>query len=149
MRTQRSSFLGILSGSQSAQYIANLTGRTFGRLRIAGALLRVYAGSAPRFAPNAATYFQALRWVAGPVTTVVVVEEADGPVLRAALESYRPATVVARREPGDPDIATLPDAVRAMLTGDSPRAYVCVGTSCAPPVSSPEELRALLGSFAG
>ena len=115
----------------------------------AGALLRVYAGAAPRFAPNAATYFQALRWVVGPVTTVVVVEEAGGPMVRAALESYRPATVVARHDPGETETASLPEAVRAMLTGESPRAYVCVGTSCAPPVATPEELQALLGTFEG
>ncbi|MFO7894618.1 MAG: thioredoxin domain-containing protein [Longimicrobiales bacterium] len=119
-------------------------------LRTAAAdLLRVYAASAPHFAPNAATYFQALRWVVRPVTTVVVVEDpADTPGLTvAALESYRPGTVVRRYTPGEVDAEELPEAVAAMLTGDAPRAYVCVGTSCAPPVSESEALQELLGSF--
>ncbi len=122
----------------------------------ARALLRVYAGSAPRFAPNAATYFQALRWVVRPVTTVVIVEDDDGALLPAALEAYRPGTVVRRYAPGEVDggtggegLETLPDAVVAMLTGESPRAYVCVGTSCAPPVSEPDALQDLLGEFRG
>jgi hypothetical protein len=118
----------------------------------ARALLRVYAGSAPRFAPNAATFFQALRWAARPVTTVVIVEDDDG-LLPAALAPYRPGTVVRRYAPGDveaeADRETLPEAVTAMLTGEAPRAYVCVGTSCAPPVSEPEALRDLLADFTG
>ncbi len=138
----------------------------------AAALLRVYAGAAPRFAPNAATFFQALRWVARPVTTVVIVED-DDTLLPAALAGYRPGTVVRRYAPGDVAAAAegggetaaeigddaadqaatgptgLPDAVRAMLTGDAPRAYVCVGTRCAAPVSEPDALRELMASFEG
>ncbi|MDX1674147.1 MAG: thioredoxin domain-containing protein [Longimicrobiales bacterium] len=109
-------------------------------------LLRVYAGSAPRFAPNAGTFFQALRWVVKPVTTVVIVEE-EGALLRAALEGYRPTTVVRRYRPGAVDTDRLPEPVAAMLTGDAPRAYVCVGTSCAPPVSRPAELQETLATF--
>ena len=121
-------------------------------------LLRVYAGAAPRFAPNAGTFFQALRWVTRPVTTVVIVEEQgddaapggeDGSLLRAALEGYRPGAVIRRYAPGEVGAADLPEAVAAMLTGESPRAYVCVGTSCAPPVSDGPALQELLASFSG
>ena len=108
-------------------------------------LLSAYAGSAPRFATSAATFFHALRWAVGPVTTVVVVEK-EGSLTAAALHSYRPATVVRRIDPssaatGDADV---PDPVRAMLTGASPRAYVCTGPQCHPPVSTAEDLRSLL-----
>ena len=116
----------------------------------ARSLLRTYAGSAPRLATNAGTYFQAVRWVVRPVTTVVVVEDAaSDTLLRAALESYRPATTVRRYAPGEVDPDRLPDAVAAMLTGDAPRAYICEGTNCAPPVAEGPALQELLGTFRG
>jgi uncharacterized protein YyaL (SSP411 family) len=114
------------------------------------ALLRVYAGSAPHFAPNAGTYFRALRWVVRPVTTVVVVSEAGtggDPLLRAALRPYRPATVVRRFVPGSIDPDRLPDALAAMLTAEAPRAYVCAGQTCSAPVSEPADLDDLLRTF--
>ncbi len=120
-----------------------------GRLEAARKLLRAYAGAAPRFAPAAATYFRALRWVLRPVTTVVVVEPAarDGSLLDAALATYRPGTVIRRFEPGRVDADRLPPALAAMLTGDTPRAYVCAGRTCAAPVSGASELTALMRTF--
>ncbi len=129
----------------------------------AAGVLRAYAGSAPQFAASASTYFRALRWATGPVTTVVVVEEPGedgrGPLLDAALRATRPATVVRRLAPevagaattdgGVAGGATLPDVLRAMVTGEAPRAYVCAGRSCASPVTEPDVLKRLLETFAG
>ncbi|HUG41804.1 MAG TPA: thioredoxin domain-containing protein [Longimicrobiales bacterium] len=112
-------------------------------------ILRAFAGSAPRFAPNAASYFRAFRWVTRPVTTVVVVEEPGGPLRAAALAAYRPGTVLRWFAPGTADPDRLPAAVVAMLTGDAPRAYVCAGRTCAAPVSDPAELATLLREFRG
>ena len=113
-------------------------------------VLRAFAGTAPRFAPNAATWFRALRWATRPVTTVAVVEEESaGPLLRAALGTYRPETVVLRLEPGAVEGASLPEALSAMVTGDAPRAYVCAGRTCAAPVSDPAAVAELLRGFRG
>ena len=123
-------------------------------------VVAAYAGSAPRFAPNAGTWFRALRWVVRPATTVVVVERGGasagaqasgalvphGPLLRAALESYRPGSVVRRLEPDQVESVALPEPMRAMVTGEAPRAYVCTGPTCLPPVQDPRELRDLLRS---
>jgi uncharacterized protein YyaL (SSP411 family) len=57
--------------------------------------------------------------------------------------------VVRWLEPGAVEAATLPDAIRAMLTGEAPRAYVCTGTACAEPVSDPDGLRETLRTFQG
>mgnify|MGYP001028028572 CR=1 FL=1 len=109
----------------------------------AAGILRSYAEAAPRFAANAATYFRAVRWVVRSVTTVVVVEDpgvTDG-LLATALASPRPGTVVRRYAPGAVAPERVPEPVAAMLTGEAPRAYVCVGTSCFPPVGDPAALR--------
>jgi uncharacterized protein YyaL (SSP411 family) len=36
-----------------------------------------------------------------------------------------------------------------MLDGASPRAYLCVGRTCAAPVEDPAELRELIGTYHG
>ncbi|MFW5951547.1 MAG: thioredoxin domain-containing protein [Gemmatimonadota bacterium] len=111
-------------------------------------ILAAYAGSAPRFPTSAASFFRALRWAVGPVTRVVVVagSEEGRDLTAAALREYRPATVVRRIAP-DQARVELDDAVRAMLTGESPRAYVCVGSTCAAPVADPDELVETLRTF--
>ncbi|HUG41710.1 MAG TPA: hypothetical protein VMM12_14570, partial [Longimicrobiales bacterium] len=117
-------------------------------------ILRAFAGAAPRFAPSAATYFRAVRWVTRPVTTVMVVEDpaaaaAGESLRRTALRAYRPLAVVRCFDPDAVDPDRLPPPVRAMLTGDAPRAYVCAGPTCAAPVSDPAELSVLLRDFTG
>jgi uncharacterized protein YyaL (SSP411 family) len=104
-------------------------------------------------APTAmATWLRAADWATGPVSTLVVVADAaDADLWLAALETPRPRTVVRRVHAGDVDGSAhpLPEAVRAMVDGASPRAYLCVGRTCAAPVSEPDELRDLLKAFHG
>lgn len=104
-------------------------------------------------------------------------EETGAAMLQTALATYRPRTVVRRVEAGEaaavegeaeetgevgeaveageaasalkPEVAGLPAELKAMLTLDSPRAYVCVGASCAAPVATVDELRELLDHFRG
>ncbi|MEJ2216066.1 MAG: thioredoxin domain-containing protein [Gemmatimonadota bacterium] len=114
----------------------------------ARATARAFAGSAARFATNAGTYYRALSWLTGPVTTVVVVADDDA-LLAAALAPYRPRTVVRRFRPGAVDAGALSPELQAMVTADAPRAYVCAGRTCAAPVTRPEALRRLVGSFRG
>ena len=42
----------------------------------------------------------------------------------------------------------LPIAVVAALDGKAPRAYVCAGRQCAPPVERPDDLALTLSTFA-
>jgi len=102
-------------------------------------------------APTAmATWLRAADWATGSVGKLVVVaEEADSELWRAALETPRPRTVVRRVRPHDADTAELPEAVRAMIDGASPRAYLCVGRTCAAPVSEAADLIDLLRSYHG
>ncbi len=102
-------------------------------------------------APTAmATWLRAADWATGPVSTLVVVaEEADADLWRAALATPRPRTVVRRVHAEDASDAELPEAVRAMIDGASPRAYLCVGRTCAPPVSEAQELGELLRTYHG
>ncbi len=116
----------------------------------ARATASAFAGSAAHLATHAGTYYGAVGWLTLPVTTVVVVEkEPSGPLLAAALRRYRPRTVVRRFAPGAVDAAMLPDELRAMVTGDAPRAYLCAGRTCAAPVEDPEALDDLLREFGG
>jgi uncharacterized protein YyaL (SSP411 family) len=110
-------------------------------------VLRAFAGSAPRLSTSAATYVKALAWATQPVTTVVVVDDSppdESELLRAALRVYRPRTVVRWLPPTALQPETLPVELQAMVTGDHPRAYLCAGQTCAPPVSQPEALRELM-----
>ncbi len=107
--------------------------------------LAAFAGSARRLAAGAATYFRAVDWATRPLTTVLVVGEDADPrqdsLLTAALRTYRPRTVVRRLRVAAEAPASLEPELRAMLTGEAPRAYVCEGRVCRAPVATAEELR--------
>ncbi|HEX6940936.1 MAG TPA: thioredoxin domain-containing protein [Longimicrobiales bacterium] len=116
-------------------------------------ILAAFAGSAGQMPTAIATYVRAVDWATAPVTTVVVVgepgAEAADALLRAALAAYRPRTVVRRFAPGAVAAEELPPALAAMVTGESPRAYLCAGQTCAAPVSEPDALAELLRAFRG
>ncbi|CAN5694626.1 thioredoxin domain-containing protein [soil metagenome] len=114
-------------------------------------VLSAFAGSAPKLGSSAATYMKAMTWMLRPVTTVVIVDEAGGggALLREALRSYRPRTTVRRFTAGSIDVDALSEPVRAMVTGDVPRAYVCAGRSCAAPVSDAAALADVLRTVRG
>lgn len=110
-------------------------------------VLRAFAGSAPRLVSAAATWVKALAWATRPVTTVVVVDAGparDSALFRAAIEEYRPRTVVRYFSPGAVEPATLPRELRAMIGADAPHAYLCAGTVCAAPVADADALRRLV-----
>jgi uncharacterized protein YyaL (SSP411 family) len=134
--------------------------------RHADSILQAFAGFAAMEPTGVATYLRAVEWATLPVTTVVVVaragETGGDALLRTALSSYRPRTVVRRLELGAleggaregagaarPELEGLPAELRAMLSADTPLAYICVGNSCAAPIDTAAELRELLGSFRG
>jgi uncharacterized protein len=118
----------------------------------AAAVLRAFAGAAQHMPTAMATYLRAVDWLArGPTTVAVVADPGDATgdaLLRAALATYRPRTVVRRLAPGESAEAPLPPELRAMVTGEAPRAYVCAGRVCAAPTAEPAALERLLRSFA-
>lgn len=110
-------------------------------------LLSAFAGTAPRLASAAATWMRACAFATRPVTTVVVVNDADAasdPLLQAALSSYRPRTVILKLQPAEVEARELAPELAAMVTAESPRAYVCVGNTCYAPVSDADALKKLL-----
>jgi uncharacterized protein YyaL (SSP411 family) len=123
-----------------------LTGEEHYRERALG-VLRAFASGVRRFPSSAATYVKAVARATRPVTRIVVVAEpgdAAGDALFAvALRIYRPRTTLLRLAPGA-DTTGLPPELVAMMTGQAPRAYLCAGQTCAPPVSSPAELEQLM-----
>jgi uncharacterized protein YyaL (SSP411 family) len=112
---------------------------------------RAFATSAQRLASSAATYIKAVSWATEPITTVAIVGDADSArdLLGAALRTYRPRTVVRRIDPAESGDVALPPELRAMVTAESPRAYVCAGTVCAAPVDEPDALVEILRTFHG
>jgi uncharacterized protein YyaL (SSP411 family) len=87
------------------------------------------------------------RWLAPPVE-VAIVGPADAPATaalrREVVGRYLPNTVTLTAAPDqDGDMSPLL-ADRSLVDGQ-PSAYVCERYACQRPVTSPEELRALLG----
>ncbi len=119
---------------------------------VARKVLRAFAGAAQRLGGSASTYARALSWTLLPVTTVVIVDDGDADGLAlfsAALRSTRPRTVIRRIRSGTLEPESLPPELRAMVTGDTPRAYVCAGRTCAAPVSEPAALTDVLHTLRG
>ncbi len=69
----------------------------------------------------------------------------------AAWRTYRPGRLVATYDPSTVAIEALPPAVagaaRVFQQDATPRAYVCVGETCAPPTSAPDEVAALVRDY--
>ncbi|MGH7699351.1 MAG: thioredoxin domain-containing protein [Gemmatimonadales bacterium] len=92
--------------------------------------LTAFAGTASELGLYGATLLRAVDWTVNPVTRIEVAgPPGDGPACAMhllALQAYRPRRVVVRRP------------------AETPSATVCVGTTCALPVTTPDALRALL-----
>lgn len=116
----------------------------------AEAIITAFAGSAARLSTSAATYVRALDWFTKDTTSVVVVGKgaaAQDVMFQEAARAYRPRMVLRYFESGSIDAERLPVELRAMVTSDAPRAYVCAGRSCAAPVDNAEALRELIQTF--
>jgi uncharacterized protein YyaL (SSP411 family) len=101
---------------------------------------------------GAATWLKALAWSVRPVATVVIVDEvkpAESELLHAALRSTRPRVSIRYLAPAAVDVAKLPPELAAMVNANAPRAYVCVGRTCAVPTDDARILAETLRTFRG
>jgi uncharacterized protein len=106
-------------------------------LRSAGTLARRF----PRFAGHWLTVAEAA--VRGPLQVAVVGPEPERAALAAHARAVAPGgTVVVA---GDPDTPGVPLLAHRPLVGGASAAYVCRGFVCDRPVTTPEELTAVLG----
>lgn len=131
------------------QRLHHLTGNDEYRLHH-GELVRAFAGDATRMgAIFGGAYFLAAELWLHPPAEVVIVGPRDDPRVRAlhraASTTYSPGRTVLAVDRQD---AYVPAAVEPMIGSKpamaGPVAFVCRGTSCSPPASDPEALRALL-----
>lgn len=102
-------------------------------------LARVFGGQAASLGLFGATFVRALEWAVLPVTHLVIVgpdgdTEADR-MHRRALSTFIPRRVV-HRFSGPTTEVPLPPALRAMVTGAAPRAYMCQNETCQLPATS-------------
>lgn len=111
------------------------------------ALVEAFGGAAPTLGLHGAAWLIAADWSTHPpVHLVVVGADSDAAAVamhHAALAAWFPRRVARRLRPGAPADG-LPEELAAMLTGDAPRGYVCVGARCLAPVASPAEWSARL-----
>jgi uncharacterized protein YyaL (SSP411 family) len=101
--------------------------------------------------PSAAAFFLvALDFAIGPSQELVVVGDASDARTRALLavarEGWHPRLAVLHRPADDGgQLVALAPAVRDfVLVNDQPAAYLCQGFACEQPVTTADELRALL-----
>ncbi|HKV04106.1 MAG TPA: thioredoxin domain-containing protein [Candidatus Acidoferrales bacterium] len=113
--------------------------------------LEAFAGLVPKYGLFAATYgLAALLHARHPLQVVITGAAGDSKsktLERAAHEIYRYGKAVLRVTPEHLAADTLPAALRETLPHldvGVPQAFVCVETTCYPPVSEPNKLAALL-----
>lgn len=110
-------------------------------------LLATFGGGLGELGLHGATALKAADWHLHGAAHLVVVGRPGDPVaeslMRAVRRAYHPRKVITRLAPDDSP-GPVPAAVRDMLDGRSPRAYVCVGSRCGPPVDDPDMLPAVL-----
>jgi uncharacterized protein YyaL (SSP411 family) len=117
--------------------------------------LEAFVGLVPQFGLFAATYgLAALLHARHPLQVVVIGASGDpkaAELEKAANETYRFGKAVVRVTPEQIASASLAPALRETLprlNAAAPQALVCVETTCLPPVTHAEKLKALLTEVA-
>lgn len=117
--------------------------------------LQAFAGSVKGAGPVLATYALAVHYHINRSAQAVIIGKREDrqtqALWKAALSAYRPGKMVAVYDPTRLKINDLPPAVAGAvkafgLTGE-PRAYVCAGSTCAPPTGDPGEVSTLVNGY--
>ena len=132
--------------------LASLAGRADFREK-AEQTLALFASKAPEYGLFASTYGLALLHHLEPPVEVVVVGEPEDArtraLLAAAYQAQRVGNHVFSFAPEVTKNGQLPPGLAATLPhlpfADAPLALVCLGSTCQPPVKTPEELKQALG----
>jgi uncharacterized protein YyaL (SSP411 family) len=117
--------------------------------------LAAFAAAARESGTFAATYALAAEaHVNKPPQTVIIGPRGDhrtAALATAAWRSYRPGRMVATYDPSAVSLDSLPPAVagaaRVFGSDPTPRAYVCVGETCAPPTTDPGAVAELVRDY--
>ena len=117
--------------------------------------LSAFAGAAADSGSSAATYaMAAATHVPKPPRIVVIGSRADERTRRladAAWRTFRPGRTVTIHDPATASVDSLPPAVagaaRVFARDGTPRAYICIGETCAPPTTSSGPLAALVRDY--
>ncbi len=117
------------------------------------ALVRAFGGSAPALGLHAATYLLAVDRMLHPAAHAVITGAAGSAeaerMHRRALRTFLPRRAIRRVFTDQPHGAPLPAAVAGMLDsepGDTPAAYLCIGTACRLPARDDAAWAATLGA---
>ena len=117
--------------------------------------LSTFAGSAAQYGMFAASFGVALAFhVEHPAQAVIVGSRSDpraAALWRAALAAFRPGKIVLWIDPSSVERQHVPEPVRPIVQATPPaslpQAFICAGTTCAPPTNDPEQARKLIATF--
>lgn len=104
---------------------------------------------------SVATYGLTLQTHLAKPPQVVIIGPRDNrrttELATVARQTYRPGRMVTAYDPTDTPLDSLPvavaEAARVFVSDRTPRAYVCVGETCAPPTVSPADVEALVRDY--
>jgi len=122
---------------------------------LAEGTLSAFAGEARGRGTFVASFALAAELFVDHTAQTVVIGASDDPrtgrLATAAWTTYRPGRLVTVYDPSAVSLDSLPEAVagaiRAVGGEKGPRAYVCVGRTCAPPTDSPDRVRTLVRRY--
>jgi uncharacterized protein len=117
--------------------------------------LQAFASSVTGAGHVLATYALAVHYHINRPAQAVIIGEKSHPktqlLWKSALMTYRPGKIVAIYDPTELKVKDLPPAVAGAVkvfgVQGEPRAYVCAGTTCAPPTGDPNEVVTLVKSY--
>jgi hypothetical protein len=117
--------------------------------------IRAFAGSAKGYGHFVASYALAVHYHLNRSAQAVIIGEKGHPkaqtLWKSALTTYRPGKMVAFYDPAVLNLKKLPPAVagavKAFGVQGEPRAYVCAGSTCAPPTGDSAEVIRLVKSY--
>jgi uncharacterized protein YyaL (SSP411 family) len=115
----------------------------------ADALVRLFSGDNSQYLVSVPGLLCSAELLQRAVQVVVVGDRgspAAAALQRAVFDAASPLLVVSSRQPNAPLPPTHPAFAKGLVDGQ-PAAYVCVGTTCSPPVTAPDDLRRQLAAL--